>query len=355
MRAIGLFLLLLSSLVSGAALAANASVTVGPSGSLTFSPANVAINSGETVTFTYGGGAMPHNVVSDGLFRCAKGCDGVAGGNGNTTTGSFSVTVTLTQPGTFNFYCEAHGTPLSGMHGSIKVSGAPPAPDFSVGADAASVNVTQGTSASLGITLAPQNGFNGAVAYSVSGLPAGVTATFSNDSATHATMALAATASATTGAANVTITATSGSLVHTASASVNVVAAAGFAITPGMTGSWYNPAQSGQGFNIEVMANNTFIAFWYVFDAAGNDLWLTGIGSYSGDTTTLAMTQTNGGAFPPAFDPTKIVRTPWGTLSLQFSDCNHGSATWQPNDTTHFASGTMPIQRLTQVSGVACP
>ncbi|MEP6938631.1 MAG: plastocyanin/azurin family copper-binding protein [Rudaea sp.] len=355
MRALGLILLFLSVAISGAAHAANASVTVGASGSLTFSPANVAINAGETVTFTYGGGSMPHNVVSDGLFRCAKGCDGVSGGNGNTTTSSFSTVVTLSTPGTFSFYCEAHGTPTSGMHGTIKVNGAAPTPDFSIGADAASVSVTQGASTSVGITLTAQNGFSAAVAYSVSGLPAGVSAQFSNDSATHATMTLAASATATTGAASLTITATSGSLVHTAGASVDVVAAAGFSIVPGITGSWYNPAQSGQGFNIEIMANNTFIAFWYVFDASGNDLWLTGIGNYSGDTTTLAMTQTTGGAFPPAFDPSKIVRTPWGTLSLQFSDCNHGSATWQPTDTAHFASGTMPIQRLTSVAGVACP
>ncbi|TLY52460.1 MAG: hypothetical protein E6K53_04305, partial [Gammaproteobacteria bacterium] len=57
-----------------------ANVTVTATSSLTFTPATVTINAGDTVTFHNGGGT--HNVASDtGLFRCAAGCDG-AGGNG---------------------------------------------------------------------------------------------------------------------------------------------------------------------------------------------------------------------------------------------------------------------------------
>ena len=340
----------------GAAQAASVTITVGASGSETFSPANVTINAGETVTFVYSGGSMPHNAVSDGLFRCAKGCDG-AGGNGNASSSSWSSQVTLTTAGKFNYYCEIHGTPTAGMHGSITVVGAA-TPDFGLGADAPSVNVTQSGSATVGVTVTPQNGFNGTVTYAASGLPSGVTAAFSNDSGTHATLTLSAGSTAATGPANVTITATSGSLVHTTTVAVNVVASVPtFSITRGITGSWYNPAQSGQGFNLEILSGNTFVAFWYVFDDAGNNLWLTGAGSYSGNSTTLGMTQTTGGAFPPAFDPTKIVRGSWGTLTLQFTDCNNGTASWISNDTTqvHFANGSMPIKRLTSVDTVTCP
>ncbi len=128
-----------------------------------------------------------------------------------------------------------------------------------------------------------------------------------------------------------------------------------FAISPGITGSWYNPAQSGQGFNVEVLSNNLFIAFWYVFDSKGNNLWLTGTGNASGDTVVVNLVQTNGGFFPPNFDPTKITRPQWGTVTLKFSDCSNGTATWTPSDTTNFAAGTMPVKRLTSVDGLACP
>jgi plastocyanin len=349
---------LLLFFANGAVDAANVNVTVGPSGTDTFAPANVTVNAGDTVTFSYSGGAMPHNVVSDGLFRCAKGCDG-AGGNGNATGSSWNAQVTFNTPGAFNYYCEIHGTPTAGMHGKITVNGsAPPSPDFGVGADSGTANILQGGNAAVGITVTPQNGFSGNVAYAASGLPAGVTASFANDSATHATMTLTASGTAAVGTSNVTITATSGSLVHTTSVALTVTASTPtFSIARGITGSWYNPAQSGQGFNVEVLPNNTFVAFWYVFDDTGHNLWLTGAGAYSGDSVTLNMTATTGGAFPPAFDPTKIARNPWGTLTLTFSDCNNATASWTSNDTTqvHFPNGSMPVKRLTSVDTLTCP
>ena len=211
-------------LTHGTAQAANMNITVGPNNSETFSPANVTINVGDTITFSYKGGSMPHNAVSKNLFRCAQGCDG-AGGDGDASSSSWTSVVTLTTAGTFNYYCEIHGTPTSGMHGTITVNGsAPPPPDFGVSADTPSVSVTQGASATVGVTLAPQNGFNGNVSYAASGLPSGVVASFVNDSATHATMTLASNSSATPGNATVTITATSGSLVHSTSVALSVLA-----------------------------------------------------------------------------------------------------------------------------------
>jgi len=84
---------------TGSAVAANQTVTVGPNNTLTFSPTTVTINKGESVTFTYSGGNMPHNVAAnDGSFRCAKGCDDT-GGNGNATSAAFSFTRTFNTAG----------------------------------------------------------------------------------------------------------------------------------------------------------------------------------------------------------------------------------------------------------------
>ena len=332
-----------------------ANVTVTATSSLTFSPATVTINPGDTVTFKNGGGF--HNVASDtaGLFRCANGCDG-AGGSGDASSANWSATVTFNTPGTFGYHCEIHGTAGSGMAGKVVVNGSAPSPDFSIAPDSGSLSVTQGSSANLGITLTPQNGFSGNVTYSASGLPAGVTAAFTAQSATRVTLTLSASGSATTGTEPVQIQATSGSLSHTTSLTLTVnTATPAFVITPGITGSWYNPAQSGHGFNLEILPGNIFLAYWYVFDNSGNNLWLGGIsnGAFSGDTAVVNLTQTTGGTYPP-LDPTKIVRSPWGTLTFAFSDCNNGTATWAPA-TQAFTGGTMPIKRLTSVSGLSCP
>ncbi len=100
-----------------AGFAANTVVTVGPG--LTFSPASVTINAGDTVTFTNAGGF--HNVVSDtGLFRCANGCQG-SGGNGSPSNAAWSSTVTFPTAGTFGYFCEVHGSAGTGMAGSVVV------------------------------------------------------------------------------------------------------------------------------------------------------------------------------------------------------------------------------------------
>jgi hypothetical protein len=102
-------------------------------------------------------------------------------------------------------------------------------PDFTVSASPSSVSVTQGMSASTTVTVGSTNGFNSAVSLSASGLPSGVTASFSPASVTPAangsansTLTFTASATATTGTVNVTVTGTSGSTSHSATVSLTV-------------------------------------------------------------------------------------------------------------------------------------
>ncbi|WP_460728489.1 cupredoxin domain-containing protein, partial [Lysobacter rhizosphaerae] len=114
-------------LLSASASAADHVVTA--LSNLTFSPKNLTIAAGDTVTFRNGGGL--HNVTSAPgaatAFRCANGCDG-AGGSGNPSSASWSATVTFPVAGMVGFYCEIHGSPGVGMAGTITVTGAPPPP-----------------------------------------------------------------------------------------------------------------------------------------------------------------------------------------------------------------------------------
>jgi cellulose 1,4-beta-cellobiosidase len=105
------------------------------------------------------------------------------------------------------------------------------APGFSV--TAAAVTVEQGTSATDSVTVSPINGFNGAVTLSISGLPAGVTATFNPATVTGSagtTLTFVATNTATVGAASVTITGSSGATTSSATLTLNVTAEPNFTI-----------------------------------------------------------------------------------------------------------------------------
>ena len=105
-------------------------------------------------------------------------------------------------------------------------------PGFSISSSA--TTIMQGTTATSSVTVSAFNGFNSAVALTISGLPAGVTASFSPASVTGSagsTLTFTATSTATVGAATVTITGTSGSTVETSTMTLTVTAEPNFTIT----------------------------------------------------------------------------------------------------------------------------
>src|SRR5208283_2939079 len=80
-------------------------------------------------------------------------------------------------------------------------------PGFTLSAAPGSVSIAQGGQGTSAITITPQDGFSGSVTLSASGLPSGVTASFSPNPATGtSTLTLAASATASTGTVTVTTT-----------------------------------------------------------------------------------------------------------------------------------------------------
>jgi plastocyanin len=249
----------------GTGWAADHMVTANPD--LTFSPANLTINAGDTVTFTNAGGF--HNVVTSngsGSFRCAAGCDG-HGGNGAPSGSSWSATVPFNTAGSFEFHCEIHVS--DGMVGAITVNAAPP-PSTTIG---------------------------------------------------------------------------------------------GY-----ISGNWYDPSESGHGFQIEVTnSGNAMDAIWFVYAPDGNvgasgtggQNWIYSQGTWdpTSNAVTLPAFILNGAKFPfPAaqFNSSDVKNTSWGTLTFTFTDCNNGTVSWN-STIPAYGSGTLPIQRLTQIAGTTCP
>jgi hypothetical protein len=104
-------------------------------------------------------------------------------------------------------------------------------PTFTLAATPATVNVAPGASSTSNIAINSLNGFNGAVALSASGLPSGVTATFSAISTGKSTVTFAALPGATLGATAVTITGVSGSITSKAAITLNVAPPPNFALS----------------------------------------------------------------------------------------------------------------------------
>jgi hypothetical protein len=135
------------------------------------------------------------------------------------------------------------------------------------------------------------------------------------------------------------------------------VVANGFRAGPGITGNWFDPAQSGQGLVLEVQRDNTLLAEWFTFAPGGGQAWIIASGPINGNTAVLQAWQTGGAGarFFPNFDPAGVHNEYWGTLTLVFSDCNKATAAWQPVDDNGYSAGSIGIERLTLPAGLSCP
>lgn len=116
-------------------------------------------------------------------------------------------------------------------------NGGTPNPDFSLTASPSSQSVAIGNPTSYSLTLTATNGFSGTTNLNASGLPNGVTTSFNPPSISGSgtsQLTIATTSSVAPGTYPFTVTATSGSLTHSVSLTLDVTAAADFslAITP---------------------------------------------------------------------------------------------------------------------------
>ncbi|MGA9025930.1 MAG: chitobiase/beta-hexosaminidase C-terminal domain-containing protein [Steroidobacteraceae bacterium] len=147
--------------------------------------------------------------------------------NGTTpTTAStpYTAPIAVTATTTINAIAVAAGyTPSAVTVGTYTLP-----PSFTLTPAANSLSIAQGQSGTDGLTLAPINGFTGSVSFSASGLPAGVTATFTPTSSTTGTsLSLAASAATTTGGYAITVTGTSGAITASTTLTLTITAASG--------------------------------------------------------------------------------------------------------------------------------
>ena len=114
-------------------------------------------------------------------------------------------------------------------------------------------------------------------------------------------------------------------------------------INYGLSGSWYEPATSGQGFVIDILPlNNLLAAYWFTYPVEGGARdWYLATGDISGDSVELTIYQTESGVF----DEASMVETnAVGSASLEFSSCEAASWTYQID--TLGLSGEVPLQRI---------
>jgi hypothetical protein len=120
-----------------------------------------------------------------------------------------------------------------------------------------------------------------------------------------------------------------------------------FAIGPAYSGSWYNPEQDGHGFSLEysILDDGTplVLAYWYVYDADGNPIFLVGQGEPGdGNTVVLEFVAPHGMKFGD-FDAGDVVREDGGSGSFTFDNSENGVFDYEPSNWMVQTYGVSPI------------
>jgi hypothetical protein len=201
-------------------------VAAAPGFTLSSSPSNVSVAAG-------GAGSATISVASQGGFSGAVALTAAglpAGVTASFSPASTKAGSTLTLTAASSAGAKVSQFTVTGASGAITanltitVTVTPP-PDFAVTIAPVNLSVVEGAKGAAAISITPVYGFTGSVALTASGLPSGVTAAFSALSGSSLFLGtFTVSGSALAATSKVTVSATSGTLVHTAVLNLTVVA-----------------------------------------------------------------------------------------------------------------------------------
>jgi hypothetical protein len=137
----------------------------------------------------------------------------------------------------------------------------------------------------------------------------------------------------------------------------------GFAVNPGLTGTWYNADREGEGFLLEFGYSNdalTLFASFYTYDNLGNQAWLVAQsgGPIGGDTVAVNVFLVTGPMWGDDFDEADRNVVTWGTGEFTFPGCGSGHVSLTPNQDgigLGFNNLEYDLSRDLLVSGIECP
>ncbi|WP_223788748.1 fibronectin type III domain-containing protein [Marinicella meishanensis] len=119
------------------------------------------------------------------------------------------------------------------------------------------------------------------------------------------------------------------------------------------SGSWFNADQSGHGLVVQILSADSAVVYWYVYDDAGNQLWLVGTGPYDGHSIQVDMFESSGAMFPPDFDSSDVNTTYWGSLNITITSDNTLSYHWVPKQGSELSPGALNLEQLSRITAGA--
>ncbi len=123
----------------------------------------------------------------------------------------------------------------------------------------------------------------------------------------------------------------------------------------GISGAWYNPAQSGHGLSVELHSPTKAIVFWMVYDPDGNPVHLYIDASVQGQSLGGPAYLSRGMRFG-SFDRKEHQFLHWGEVNIKFLTCRDARLSYDASGPAGegYGEGQLPLQRLLGIAGLPC-
>ena len=138
-----------------------------------------------------------------------------------------------------------------------------------------------------------------------------------------------------------------------------ITAITGCSYTPtanaGLSGSFFDPARSGEGLIIEWLTNGDVVAIFFTYDQNGDQFWTFGIGTPNGKSVTInALYPAASTVWGRNFVPGDVDLQPWGTFDLTWTACD--TLDFDYNSTVPgYGSGSLDYTRASTLQSTTCP
>ena len=124
-----------------------------------------------------------------------------------------------------------------------------------------------------------------------------------------------------------------------------------------VSGLWYDPARSGEGYLIEALGDGRVTVTAFTYPAVGSvadQAWFTGLGRIIDNNVVVDQIQgRRNGSFGPLFDPQALLTINLGRFDAALSSCGVGEQRIQAQ--APYESSRRPLQRLSRVGAARCP
>jgi len=92
------------------------------------------------------------------------------------------------------------------------------------------------------------------------------------------------------------------------------------------------------------------VVFWFTYTPDGRQAWMVGTGVLNDGVAEVDFEITDDAVFGADFDPLQLSRRSWGSLHLDFLNCNQAYAEYAGK----FGSGQLNLTRLSAINGLDC-